>query len=200
MQSPAAQRPRDEPPGQPMLVSRKRSRPGQPGQSQTQYPLAPPGRAGVRSACTVPQAHVGRCPGALPGLQRVVRRLMCSNVGKMQRIGHPDRSSGAQDSQAFTRQNAAARHVRHGPMCSRWIIGGDSPRLFPSVQRGCPPFPGSYTSPPIPRSSSSFFRLKPTTNSPSTSVAGVEKTSSFSRSANADSSSPMLRSMNGISC
>jgi hypothetical protein len=42
--------------------------------------------------------------------------------------------------------------------------------------------------------------LKPTTNSPSTSVAGVEKTSSFSRSANADSSSPMLRSMNGISC
>jgi hypothetical protein len=50
----------------------------QPGQSKTQYPLAPPGRAGVRSACTVPhtvpvsfrEAHVGRCPGVLAGLQR----------------------------------------------------------------------------------------------------------------------------------
>ena len=76
------------------------------------------------------------------------------------------------------------------------------------IRRDCPDqnseppslFPGPYGSPPIPRRSSSFFRLKPTTNSPSTNVAGVEKTSSFSRSANADSSSPMFRSMNGISC
>ena len=35
------------------------------GQSKTQY---------LQSACTVPQAHVGRCPGVLPGLRRVVGR------------------------------------------------------------------------------------------------------------------------------
>jgi len=96
--------------------------------------------------------------------------------------------------------------MRPQGMCgtARCALGGSSEEIrrdcSPQSSEAAPPFPGSYASPPIPRSSSSLFRLKPTTNSPSTSVAGVEKTSSFSRSANADSSSPMLRSMNGISC
>jgi hypothetical protein len=65
-----------------------------------QYPLAPParagvrsgqvcpaGRAGVRSACTVPhtvpasfrEAHVGRCPGVLPG-SRTKSRWVCGSI------------------------------------------------------------------------------------------------------------------------
>jgi hypothetical protein len=74
----------------------------QPGQSKTQHPLAPPatpsrcpsGRAGVRSACTVPQAHVGRCPGALPGLQRILGRRSWSSTAGPQTATSPRRLCG----------------------------------------------------------------------------------------------------------
>jgi hypothetical protein len=72
------------------------------GSVEDPAPLAPPatpsrcpsGRAGVRSACTVPQAHVGRCPGALPGLQRIVGRRSWSSTAGPQTATSPRRLCG----------------------------------------------------------------------------------------------------------